>query len=204
MAFNEKEWHNEERICNCKGDEKMKEQNKKSKSKELMSWVWPILIAIVIAFVVRQFLISPVTVKGESMEPTYHDNDRIMIWKPGSIDRDDVIVFQSPVEDDHYIKRVIGLPGDTVKVENEKLYVNDKEVKETYIEEAATTYEEEVGDQYTVDFTMQEVTGEKTVPKDSYFVLGDNRPNSSDSRMYGFIKRDTIDGKVLFRYYPWK
>lgn len=204
MAFNEKEWHNEERICNCKGDEKMEEQNKKSKSKELMSWVWPILIAIVIAFVVRQYLISPVTVKGESMEPTYHDNDRIMIWKPGSIDRDDVIVFQSPVEDDHYIKRVIGLPGDTVKVENEKLYVNDKEVKETYIEEAATTYEEEVGDQYTVDFTMQEVTGEKTVPKDSYFVLGDNRPNSSDSRMYGFIKRDTIDGKVLFRYYPWK
>lgn len=204
MAFKEKEWHNEERICNCKGDEKMEEQNKKSKSKELMSWVWPILIAIVIAFVVRQYLISPVTVKGESMEPTYHDNDRIMIWKPGSIDRDDVIVFQSPVEDDHYIKRVIGLPGDTVKVENEKLYVNDKEVKETYIEEAATTYEEEVGDQYTVDFTMQEVTGEKTVPKDSYFVLGDNRPNSSDSRMYGFIKRDTIDGKVLFRYYPWK
>lgn len=176
---------------------------KQSKSKELLSWVVPILVAVVIAFVVRQFLLAPVTVKGESMEPTYHNNDRVMILKPGGLDYDDVIVFQSPVEDDHYIKRVIGLPGDNVEVKDEKLYVNGKEVKQDYIEKAAAQYEKETGMQYTEDFTMEEVTGKTEVPKDSYFVLGDNRPNSSDGRAYGFIKKDAVDGKVLFRYWPW-
>ncbi len=176
---------------------------KQSKSKELLSWVVPILVAVVIAFVVRQFLLAPVTVKGESMEPTYHNNDRVMILKPGGLDYDDVIVFQSPVEDDHYIKRIIGLPGDNVEVKDEKLYVNGKEVKQDYIEEAAAQYEKETGLKYTEDFTMEEVTGKTEVPKDSYFVLGDNRPNSSDGRAYGFITKDAVDGKVLFRYWPW-
>lgn len=177
---------------------------KQSKTKELLSWVVPIVIAVIVAFVVRQFLLAPVTVKGESMEPTYHDNDRVMILKPGGLDYDDVIVFQSPVEDDHYIKRIVGLPGDNVAVKDEKLYVNGKEVKESYIDKAAAQYEKDTGLPYTDDFTMDEVTGETKVPKDSYFVLGDNRPNSSDSRAYGFINKDAVDGKVVFRYWPWK
>lgn len=180
------------------------EEKQQSKGKELLSWIVPIVVAIVIAFVVRQYLIAPVTVKGESMEPTYHDNDRVMIFKPGSLDYDDVIVFQSPVEDDHYIKRVIGLPGDHVEVKDEQLYVNGKKVAEPYIADTAKQYEKDTGVQYTEDFTMDDVTGEMKVPKDSYFVLGDNRPNSSDSRMYGFINKDAVDGKVLFRYWPWK
>lgn len=180
------------------------EQKKKntSKGKEIMSWVWPILIAIIIAVVVRQFLFAPVTVKGESMENTYHNNDRIIISKISKIERFDVIVFESPIEDDHYIKRVIGLPGDTVKVENDVLYINDKKYDEKYESDHIKEYKQDDLN-FTENFTMEDVTGEKVVPEGSYFVLGDNRQNSSDSRDYGFIEKSAINGVVAFKFFPW-
>lgn len=176
---------------------------KKSLSKEILSWVWPILIAVVIAVLCRQFLFSPVTVKGESMEPTYENNNKIIISKTSQVDRFDIIVFESPVEDDHYIKRVIGLPGDTVKVKNDKLYVNGKEYNEAYLKAGIQDYQE-MGENFTKDFTLKEVTGETKVPKDTYFVLGDNRQNSSDSREYGFIDKSAVTGEVKFQFYPFK
>lgn len=178
------------------------EIKKPSKGKEIMSWIWPILIAIIIAVVVRQFLFAPVTVKGESMENTYHNNDRIIISKISKIERFDVIVFESPVEDDHYIKRVIGLPGDTVRVENDVLYINDKEYKESYESDHVKEYKQE-GLNFTEDFTMEDVTGESVVPEGQFFVLGDNRQNSSDSRDYGFIQESAINGVVAFKFFPW-
>lgn len=178
-------------------------EKKTSIKKEIMSWVWPILIAIIVAVVVRQFLFAPVTVKGESMENTYHNNDRVIISKIGDIERFDVIVFESPVEDDHYIKRVIGLPGDHVKVENDVLYINDKKYNEDYESDHVKEYKE-LGANFTEDFKMEEVTGEQVVPEGKYFVLGDNRQNSSDSRDYGFIEESAINGVVAFKFFPWK
>ncbi|MBQ0139157.1 MAG: signal peptidase I [Kurthia sp.] len=177
-------------------------KQKPTKGKEIMSWVWPILIAVIIAVVVRQFLFAPVTVKGESMENTYHNNDRVIISKISKIERFDVIVFESPVEDDHYIKRVIGLPGDHVKVENDVLYINDKKYKEAYESDHIKEYKQDELN-FTEDFTMEDVTGETVVPEGQYFVLGDNRQNSSDSRDYGFIKKSAINGVVAFKFFPW-
>ncbi|RIJ64224.1 signal peptidase I [Rummeliibacillus sp. POC4] len=176
---------------------------KRSLSKEVLSWIWPILIAVVIAVLCRQYLFSPVTVKGESMEPTYENNNKIIISKTSHIDRFDIIVFESPVEDDHYIKRVIGLPGDTIKVKNDKLYINGKKYSEPYLKKGIQEYQD-MGDHFTEDFTLKEVTGESKVPKDTYFVLGDNRQNSSDSREYGFIKKSSVTGEVKFQFYPFK
>ncbi|AMX00245.1 signal peptidase I [Rummeliibacillus sp. G93] len=176
---------------------------KRNIGKELLSWVWPILLAVIIAVVCRQFLFSPVTVKGESMEPTYHNNNKIIISKVSHIDRFDIIVFDSPVEDDHYIKRVIGLPGDTIKVKDDQLYINGKKYKEPYLKQGIKEYES-LGDNFTEDFTLKEVSGVKKVPKNSYFVLGDNRQNSSDSRDYGFIKKSAVTGEVKFQFYPLK
>ena len=185
------------------GDEKMEEvKNKPSKMKELMSWVWPILIAVIVAVGVCQFLFAPVTVKGESMENTYHDNDRVIISKLSKIERFDVVVFESPVEDDHYIKRVIGLPGDHVEVKNDELFINGKKYDEPYESDHVKDYKAD-GLNFTEDFKMEDVTGEKVVPEDSYFVLGDNRQNSSDGRDYGFIKKSAISGVVAFKFFPW-
>src|SRR5690606_34645697 len=115
---------------------------KRSLSKEVLSWIWPILIAVVIAVLCRQYLFSPVTVKGESMEPTYENNNKIIISKTSYIDRFDIIVFESPVEDDYYIKRVIGLPGDTIKVKNDKLYINGKKYSEPYLKKGIQEYQD--------------------------------------------------------------
>lgn len=180
-----------------------KTKHNPSKGKEIMSWIWPILIAVIIAVVVRQFLFAPVTVKGESMENTYHNNDRVIISKISKIKRFDVIVFESPVEDDHYIKRVIGLPGDHVKVENDVLYINDKIYEEAYEADHIKEYKQDELN-FTENFTMEDVTGEKVVPEGQYFVLGDNRQNSSDSRDYGFIQESAVNGVVVFKFFPWK
>lgn len=177
-------------------------ENKPSKRKEIMSWVWPVVIAIIIAVLCRQFLFAPVTVKGASMENTFHNNDRVIISKVSKIKRFDVIVFQSPVENDHYIKRVIGLPGDRIKVENDQLYVNDKKYAEPYEDDHVKEYKEE-GLNFTENFSLKQVTGEQVVPEGEYFVLGDNRQDSSDSREYGFIKKSAVDGVVLFKFFPW-
>lgn len=177
-------------------------EKKRSKGKELMSWIVPIVIAVAIAFLCRQFLFAPVTVKGESMENTYHNNDRVIISKVSKIERFDVIVFLAPDETDHYIKRVIGMPGDRVKVVNDVLYINDKKYDESY--EADHIKEYKADDlNFTEDFSMEELTGEKVVPKDQYFVLGDNRQNSADSREYGFINKSVVDGVVVLKFWPW-
>ncbi|AMA61768.1 signal peptidase I [Kurthia gibsonii] len=178
------------------------EKKKTSKGKEVMSWVWPILIAILIAVGVRYFLFAPVTVKGESMENTYHDNDRVIISKVSKIKRFDVIVFKSPVEDDYYIKRVIGLPGDNIEFKNDELFINGKKYKEDYEQDHVKEYQAD-GLNFTEDFTMKDVTGDVKVPDNSYFVMGDNRQNSSDSRDYGFIKKSAVSGVVLFKFFPW-
>lgn len=168
-----------------KGKEKM----------ELMSWIKSVVIALVVAVLIRQFIYTPVTVSGQSMEPTFEHDNRIIITKIHSIDRFDLIVFEAPHSEDDFIKRVIGLPGDVVIMKDDHLFINGQEQEETYI--GANKEEMSKGQKLTEDFEVD-------VPEGYYYVLGDNRRNSTDSREIGFIDGKSIIGKVSFRFYPLK
>lgn len=170
--------------------------------KEIFSWVKAIVFAVVIVFVCRQFLFLPITVSGQSMEPTYHDRNKVIVSKISKIERFDTIVFESDFAGNEYIiKRVIGLPGDTVEMKNNVLYINGKEYDEPYLQKLKDDLPPGVN--LTEDFTLEQLRGESKVPEGSYFVLGDNRRNSSDSRVFGFIQEDDVLGEAKFRFYPF-
>ncbi|WP_114571099.1 signal peptidase I [Exiguobacterium flavidum] len=171
--------------------------------KELFSWIKALVVALVIAFIIRNFLFVPVSVDGESMMPTLQDRDRMIVNKvPYYFDepeRGDIIVFHATEERD-YIKRVIAVPGDTVAYRDDVLYINDKKVDEPYLDPFKDEME---GLPLTNDFTLEEVTGETEVPEGKVFVLGDNRQNSKDSRMIGFIDESQIVGTTDVVFYPF-
>lgn len=166
--------------------------NEKGK-KELISWIKSVVIALILAVLIRQFIYTPVTVSGESMEPTFEHNHRIVITKIHQIARFDMIVFKSPYSDDDFIKRVIGLPGDVVMMKDDQLYVNGEAYEEEYIAENKKKLYE--GQRLTENFEVE-------VPAGHYYVLGDNRQNSTDSRSIGFIDGNSVVGKVSFRFFP--
>lgn len=173
----------------------MQEQMKQ----EIYSWIKSLAIAFLIAFLCRVFLFSPTTVHGESMEPTFSDQDRLLISKTAEIERFDMIVFEVPDADEHYVKRVIGLPGDRVAVKDDVLYINGKAMEEPYLESNKAST---LSNKLTGDFTLEEITGQKRVPEGAFFVMGDNRLYSKDSRYFGFIAADSVLGEVKFRYFP--
>ena len=168
---------------------------------ELISWIQSILFASAIVFVCYQFLFVPTKVLGISMQPTFEDEDRIIISKISSIDRFDMIIFKAPDLEDKYIKRIIGMPGDRVEMKEDVLYINGEVYEEPYV-----TYIE--GDpitrRMTENFTLKEITGREQVPEGAYFVLGDHRLKSNDSRSFGFIGESDVIGEVKFRIYPFK
>lgn len=168
--------------------------------KEVYSWIKSMAFALIIAFFCRNFIFSPTTVYGESMSPTFQDKDRVLLSKISDIQRFDMVVFSAPDADKFYIKRVIGLPGDSVEMKDDDLYINGNEMEEPYLEEN----KEDALFKLTGDFTLKEITGESRVPEGSLFVMGDNRLYSKDSRFFGFISEDSIVGEVKFRFYPLK
>jgi signal peptidase I len=172
------------------------------KKNELWEWTKALLIAVVLAAVIRYFLFAPIVVDGLSMMPTLHDQDRMIVnklsYKIGEPERFDIIVFHAP-ENKDYIKRVIGLPGDTVEYKNDTLYVNGKAYEEPYLEE----YKKQVIDGPLTDpFTLEEKIGRETVPEGHLFVMGDNRRFSKDSRHIGTVPFDEVLGKTSIIYWP--
>ncbi len=147
----------------------------------------PYLIIILVVVVIRTFIVTPIVVQGESMVPTLKGNE-IMILKKydTSYNRFDIVVVGKSVEgDDNLIKRVIGLPGETIKYQYGNLYINDEVIEDKYA----------FGD--TGSFA------EIKLGKDEYFVMGDNREISLDSRILGIIKKDEIEGTVGIILYPF-
>lgn len=131
------------------------------------------------------------------MEPNFHDGEYLLTdkisYRLNTPQRGDVVVFKAPPTfDDEFIKRIIAVPGDTVSVRAGKVIVNDKEINEDYIPETYFTY--------SGRFTAEGQT--VTVPPDNYFVMGDNREHSLDSRNIGFIPRDKITGRAWLVYWP--
>lgn len=168
--------------------------------KEILSYIKIIVITAVVVFGCKQFLFAPIKVQGASMYPTYHDKDIIIVSKTSKIERFDQIVFQSPVEDELYIKRVIGLPGDKVEMKDDVLYVNGKAYKEDYVNRQTDDPNQL---RITENFTLEQLVNEKEVPEGMYFVLGDNRLKSSDSRHYGLISEDAVYGESKLILYPF-
>lgn len=168
--------------------------------KEALSVFKSVILAIIIVTLLRQFVFTPTTVRGESMLPTLEDGNRVILSKMTTIDRFDEVVFHATDSSDNYVKRVIGLPGDTVEMKNDVLYINGKAYDEPYLEEYKMDLQEE--ERLTEDFTLKNLTSEHKVPKGQMFVLGDNRLYSKDSRIFGFVPMNRIIGEVKLRIWP--
>ncbi|MGN8645018.1 signal peptidase I [Gracilibacillus sp. HCP3S3_G5_1] len=167
-----------------------------------VDWIKTIVITALIVILFRMFIAVPIIVEGPSMLPSLEDKDRIIVNKAsllfGEPDRFDVIVFHATAKKD-YIKRVIGLPGDSVVYQDDQLYINGQPVEEPFIH----TEIENNQSNYTTNFSLQDIPGnDEVVPEGHVFVLGDNRPNSTDSRHLGFIPMDQIVGIAAVTYWP--
>ncbi|HFM5677229.1 TPA: signal peptidase I [Enterococcus faecium] len=158
-----------------------------------------LLVSVFLAFMLRGFLFIPVPVEGNSMENVLKQGDMVVMEKFSEIRRFDIVVFQL-ADGTIYIKRVIGLPGENVSYQNDQLKINGKVVKEPYLTKNLKS--DHANASYTTDFTLQELTGQSKLPEDNYFVLGDNRRVSKDSRSFGTINKNDILGKARFVYYP--
>ncbi|MFC6207104.1 MULTISPECIES: signal peptidase I [Levilactobacillus] len=170
--------------------------------KEVMSWIIPVIIGLAIAFAIKQFVFTRVRVDGPSMEPNLQNNEKVFAFKQSKVKHLSVIVFDAHGEDPsakantNYVKRVIGLPGDTVTSKNGYIYVNKKKIKQSFISES----ERNAG---TGNWTLASLqksngwgNGTTVVPKGKYFVLGDHRSVSNDSRYWGFVNKDKVLGVV--------
>ena len=176
-----------------------------STKKEIVDWIKAIAIALCLGLIVRVFLIAPVVVDGKSMEPTLYNADKMIMTKIGDVQRFDVVVFHADKYSD-YVKRVIGLEGDTIEYKDDKLYINGKEYEEPYLDSEKKELQDLYGNEIelTVDFNIKDLLGEDEVPKGCVFVLGDNRRNSKDSRVIGFVPVENIMGEPKVVYYPFK
>ena len=160
----------------------------------LFRWFRDLLGAVVIAAFIIVFLYQPVKVEGTSMMPGLNDQERIFINKyeykfgVGAISRSDLVVFHFPLDrSQSYIKRVIGIPGDWVEIDDGRVFVNNQKIEEPY-----------VPDEYRDHISLPK----QRVQEGQYFVLGDHRTSSNDSRMWGFVGRSDIYGKAVFVYWP--
>ncbi|MDT2404391.1 signal peptidase I [Enterococcus avium] len=181
-------------------------------NKIIKEWL-PVVIIIALIFLARMFVFSPVKVEGHSMDPTLHDKQRLVTSKISNLDRQDIITTKEPDNQNMYVvKRIIGLPGDHVQMKNNVLTINGKEYAEPYLDEfKKKSKKDKLNEEYSYNTAFQEQAAnadrftndfEVTVPKNRYFVLGDNRLISKDSRIFGFVDKSLIQGKVVVRFWP--
>lgn len=159
----------------------------------------PYIIIIVVVVLIRSYIITPVVVRGDSMDDTLHDGEVLFLskihYRVDDIKRFDIVVVKD-IDNDLIIKRVIGLPGDDIEYRDNVLHINGKESNKSF------------SDDETEDFTLEEICEisdidcNGKIPDDMYLVLGDNRDISADSRIKGLISREQILGKTIFRIWP--
>ncbi len=178
-----------------------------------------IVVAVILALFIRTFVVQAFKIPTGSMEENLLIGDHLLVNKfafgpsasglertllpTAEIVRGDVVVFKYPVEPERdFIKRVIGLPGETVEVRDRKVYVDGKPIDEPYVHyllpASSADYHE------VTSFDVRERYGPVTVPPNQYFVMGDNRDNSQDSRYWGFLPRELIKGKALVIYWSYE
>lgn len=164
---------------------------KKEKLKKIIKEVYPYFVIVLVVVLVRSFIITPAIVDGKSMYPTLNDNNIVILnkldYKINGLKRFDIIVVDYNGE--KLIKRVIGLPGEHIEYKNNMLFINGYLTNENFNHDN------------TSDFKL-EMIGYLKIPGDKYFVVGDNRNHSTDSRMIGLIDKKDIKGKVSLRLFP--
>lgn len=151
---------------------------------KIIKEILPYVLIIIAVILIRTFIITPVRVDGASMNQTLKNGEILLLYKLANINYGDIVVIDEEKENEIIIKRIIGMPGDTVKIKDNTVYVNDEILEEDYAYGETSDYEE------------------ITLGEDEYFILGDNRPISKDSRYFGPVKKDEIIGKVIFRLWP--
>ena len=147
--------------------------------------IMPYIVIVIVVILIRSFIVTPVKVNGTSMAPTLKGNEIMLLYKLGKIDRFDIVVLKID-NNDNLIKRIIGLPGETVEIKDNKIYINDKKIEDKY--------------GFGVTYNIDKVT----LKDDEYFILGDNRIVSLDSRVFGTIHESEIKGTANFIIYPFK
>ena len=166
-------------------------------AKEIVSWILTVAAAVAVALLLNNFVLINAKIPSGSMENTIMEGDRLignrLAYIKGDPQRGDIVIFKFPDDEtQNYVKRVIGLPGETVRVEDGKIYINDAKepLEEDYLKEAWTVE--------TGPYVFE-------IPKDSYLVMGDNRNNSYDARYWTntYVKKEKILGKAVFRYFPF-
>jgi signal peptidase I len=156
-----------------------------------------IVFAVAIFLFVYLLILQPHKIKGASMEPNFPNGEYLLTdkvtYRFREPRRGEIIVFEAPGQNaEEYIKRIIGLPNEKILIENNKIFINGKELREPYISNSILTS--------PGTFLKEEVQ----IPSNNYIVLGDNRPFSSDSRAWGFVPKEKITGKAWFIYWPLK
>ncbi len=169
--------------------------------RNILSFIWEVAQVLVLALSIFLFvyllIMQPHKIKGASMEPNFHDNEFLLTdklsYRFGEPKRGDIIVFKAPPKYiEEYIKRIMAIPGDRVEIINNELFINEEPVEESFLP------------QDTITSPGQFLPEGKliTVPENSYFVMGDNRSHSLDSRSFGFVPKEKITGKAWFVYWP--
>ncbi len=153
---------------------------------KIINSLLPYVAIVFFIIIIRTFIITPVRVDGTSMNDTLEDGDILLLYKLAKYDRFDIVVLNEEDDDEIIIKRIIGLPGETVKIEDGIIYINDVEMPEDYGYGETSDYEE------------------VTLADDEYFLLGDNRLVSRDSRYFGPVKEEDLLGEAVFRLWPFK
>ncbi len=160
---------------------------------EARFWLRDLILAVLLSFIVIVFLYQPVQVEGTSMMPRLENHERIFInkfvYRFEPIERGDIVVFWYPLDPSKsYIKRVVGLPGDGVSISNGRVYVNGRRLEEPYL---------------PPEYVDHQSYPTAVVEPDHYYVLGDHRESSNDSRVWGTVDRRYIYGKAVFIYWPF-
>ncbi len=167
--------------------------------KKILKELLPYIIIIIVVILIRSYIVTPVIVRGNSMDETLHDGEVLLLskitYQLNDIKRFDIVVVKDR-DDDYIIKRVIGLPGDEIEYKDNVLYVNGKKITKTFTKDE------------TEDFNLDDICKinaddcSKGIPKGKYLVLGDNRDISADSRIKGLVDRKQITGRTTIRLWP--
>ncbi|HFH9840428.1 TPA: signal peptidase I [Streptococcus suis] len=182
----------------------------------------PLILFMLAIFASRYFIWDPVSVDGHSMDPTLQHQEKLVMFKTTSIDRFDIVVASETDSDGTeklIVKRVVGMPGDTIRYENDVLYINDQEVDEPYLDEYLAAFQKDkLQEEYSYNKQFQAVAQAAqaftqdangsvnftiTIPEGQYYLLGDDRLVSLDSRSVGTFSREKIKGEVVFRMWPF-
>jgi signal peptidase I len=180
-----------------------------------------ICIAVILALFIRTFVVQAFKIPTGSMENNLLIGDHLLVNKfvygPAlsglersllpmeEIERGDVVVFKYPEEPERdFIKRIIGLPGETLELRNKKVFINGRPLDEPYVQFLEPPDDSEAGDPDFTDFDLRKQYGPVTIPPNHYFAMGDNRDNSQDSRYWGFLPREYVKGKALMVYWSYE